>query len=76
MLSGIMLHLRALPDVPPVLPHTAGYQLTRFLCLHSVFGISRALGCLPQLVMDRALGMPIERPKSMSMAALETLLKK
>jgi len=41
-----------------------------------IFGISRAIGALPQLVMDRALGLPIERPKSMSMNALEALLKK
>ena len=36
-----------------------------------LFGVSRALGVLSQLVWDRALGLPIERPKSLSMAAAE-----
>lgn len=31
-----------------------------------LFGVSRALGCLSSLVWDRALGLPIERPKSFS----------
>lgn len=33
-----------------------------------LFGVSRALGCLSQLIWDRALGFPIERPKSFSTA--------
>lgn len=35
-----------------------------------LFGVSRALGVLASLVWDRALGLPIERPKSMSTAGL------
>ncbi|RKP13636.1 citrate synthase [Piptocephalis cylindrospora] len=31
-----------------------------------LFGVSRSLGVLSQLVWDRALGMPLERPKSLS----------
>jgi len=31
-----------------------------------LFGVSRALGVLPQLIIDRAVGAPIERPKSFS----------
>lgn len=31
-----------------------------------LFGISRALGVLAQLIWSRALGFPLERPKSMS----------
>eukprot|EP01027_Heterolobosea_sp_BB2_P022146 GEZU01032583.1.p1 GENE.GEZU01032583.1~~GEZU01032583.1.p1 ORF type:complete len:477 (+),score=230.57 GEZU01032583.1:64-1494(+) len=31
-----------------------------------LFGVSRALGVLPSLVWDRALGFPIERPKSLT----------
>lgn len=31
-----------------------------------LFGVSRALGCLSQLIWARALGFPLERPKSMS----------
>lgn len=36
-----------------------------------LFGVSRALGVLPSLVWDRALGLPIERPKSMSTEVLK-----
>ncbi|PNW75148.1 hypothetical protein CHLRE_12g514750v5 [Chlamydomonas reinhardtii] len=36
-----------------------------------LFGVSRALGVLSQGVWSRALGLPIERPKSLTMAALE-----
>lgn len=35
-----------------------------------LFGVSRALGVLAGLVWDRALGLPIERPKSMSTEGL------
>jgi len=35
-----------------------------------LFGVSRALGITSQLVWDRALGMPIERPKSVTVAML------
>lgn len=31
-----------------------------------LFGISRALGVMASLVWDRALGFPLERPKSIS----------
>ncbi|CAL9730517.1 citrate synthase, mitochondrial [Monosporozyma unispora] len=31
-----------------------------------LFGVSRAFGVLPQLIIDRAVGAPIERPKSFS----------
>ena len=31
-----------------------------------LFGVSRALGVLAQLVWDRALGHPLERPKSVT----------
>ncbi|KAK9869620.1 hypothetical protein WA026_003368 [Henosepilachna vigintioctopunctata] len=40
-----------------------------------LFGVSRALGVLASLVWDRALGLPIERPKSMSTAGLMKALK-
>ena len=38
----------------------------------ATFGVSRGLGPLAQLIWDRALGLPIERPKSIN---LEGLLK-
>ena len=39
------------------------------------FGVSRALGVLAQLVWDRALGLPIERPKSVTTEWLEAFIK-
>ncbi len=36
-----------------------------------MFGIGRALGVLSNIVWDRALGYPIERPKSLTTAMLE-----
>ena len=36
-----------------------------------LFGIGRALGTLANIVWDRALGYPIERPKSLTTAMLE-----
>ena len=38
-----------------------------------LFGVSRALGVLAQGVWSRALGLPIERPKSLTMSRLEEL---
>jgi citrate synthase len=40
-----------------------------------LFGVSRALGVLASLVWDRALGLPLERPKSMSTDGLMKLVK-
>ncbi|KAF5271316.1 hypothetical protein FQA39_LY08114 [Lamprigera yunnana] len=40
-----------------------------------LFGVSRALGVLASMVWDRALGLPIERPKSMSTDGLMKAFK-
>ncbi|CAG0917743.1 unnamed protein product [Notodromas monacha] len=40
-----------------------------------LFGVSRALGVMSSLVWDRALGLPLERPKSMSTEGLKRLVK-
>lgn len=39
-----------------------------------LFGVSRALGVLASLIWDRALGLPIERPKSMTTEALKKIV--
>lgn len=52
------------------------YGLDEFKYYTVLFGVSRAIGALPQLVFDRMLGLPIERPKSMSMDSLNAFLKK
>jgi len=41
-----------------------------------LFGVSRALGVLSSLVWDRALGLPLERPKSMSTNGLMAMVAK
>lgn len=41
-----------------------GLRETRFYTV--LFAISRSMGVLAQLIIDRALGLPIERPKSYS----------
>jgi citrate synthase len=42
------------------------YGLTEQSYYTVLFGVSRAMGVLHQLIIDRAYGMPIERPKSFS----------
>jgi len=53
-----------------VLFHHYGFH--EMLYYTATFGVSRGLGPLAQLIWDRALGLPIERPKSIN---LEGLLK-
>ncbi|XP_008782846.2 citrate synthase, mitochondrial [Phoenix dactylifera] len=41
-----------------------------------LFGVSRSIGISSQLIWDRALGLPLERPKSVTMEWLENYCKK
>uniref|UniRef100_A0A7E4W0S8 Citrate synthase n=1 Tax=Panagrellus redivivus TaxID=6233 RepID=A0A7E4W0S8_PANRE len=41
-----------------------------------LFGVSRALGCLSQLIWARGMGLPLERPKSHSTEGLKKLAEK
>ncbi|CAI5987979.1 unnamed protein product [Closterium sp. NIES-65] len=52
-----------LSSPPPPLP--GSIHPTSFYTV--LFGVSRAMGVLSQLVWDRALGLPLERPKSITM---------
>jgi citrate synthase len=52
------------------------YGLTEYDYYTVLFGIGRALGVLSNVVWDRALGYPIERPKSVTTAMLEDVAKK
>lgn len=49
------------------------YGLTQTLFFTVIFAGSRALGPLSQLIWDRILGLPIERPKSLD---LESIIKR
>jgi citrate synthase len=40
-----------------------------------LFGVSRALGVLASLIWDRALGLPIERPKTITTDWMEETVK-
>eukprot|EP00735_Rhodelphis_limneticus_P008832 TRINITY_DN2312_c0_g1::TRINITY_DN2312_c0_g1_i1::g.20736::m.20736 TRINITY_DN2312_c0_g1::TRINITY_DN2312_c0_g1_i1::g.20736 ORF type:complete len:481 (-),score=184.29,sp/Q553V1/CISYM_DICDI/63.53/0.0,Citrate_synt/PF00285.16/1.4e-103 TRINITY_DN2312_c0_g1_i1:440-1882(-) len=51
------------------------YGLTEMNYYTVLFGVSRALGVLPSLVLDRALNLPIERPKSVTTAWIKKNFK-
>lgn len=51
------------------------YGFTNPLYYTVTFGVSRGLGPLAQLIWDRALGLPIERPKSINLKGLLALVK-
>lgn len=48
--------------------HHYGFRETLYYT--ATFGVSRGLGPLAQLIWDRALGLPIERPKSIDLKGL------
>lgn len=52
--------------------HHFGFQETLYYTV--IFGVSRGLGPLAQLIWDRALGVPIERPRSITLADMGTHL--
>ena len=52
------------------------YGLTEFDFYTVLFGVSRALGVTANYIWARALGQPIERPKSLTMKMLEDVAAK
>lgn len=52
------------------------YGLTQQSYYTVLFGVARAFGVLPQLIIDRGLGMAIERPKSFSTEKYRELVEK
>ncbi|KAJ7573857.1 citrate synthase-like protein [Mycena floridula] len=49
------------------------YGLNQMNFYTVLFGVSRAFGVAAQLIWDRALGAPLERPKSYSSAAIQKM---
>jgi len=49
------------------------YGMTEMAYYTVLFGVSRALGCMSQLIWDRGMGLPLERPKSHSTEGLMKL---
>merc|ERR1712167_514394 len=52
------------------------YGLTEYDYYTVLFGVGRAYGVLAQLFWDRALSLPLERPKSVTTEWLTNFLKK
>ncbi|KAF8403907.1 hypothetical protein HHK36_012013 [Tetracentron sinense] len=52
------------------------FGLTEARYFTVLFGVSRSIGICSQLIWDRALGLPLERPKSVTMESLENYCKK
>ena len=52
------------------------YGVTQYDFYTVLFAIGRSLGIAANLVWDRALGYPLERPKSVTTAMLEEMAKK
>jgi len=52
------------------------YNLREFEYYTVLFGVSRAMGALSQLFWDRALGFPLERPKSVTPEWIEATCSK
>jgi citrate synthase len=51
------------------------YGMTEMSYYTVLFGVSRALGCMSQLIWSRAMGLPLERPKSHSTEGFMKLAK-
>ena len=51
------------------------FGLTEAKYFTVLFGVARSIGVGPQLILDRILGLPLERPKSVTMAWLEDYCK-
>jgi citrate synthase len=51
------------------------YGLNEYDFYTVLFGVSRALGVMASLLWDRALGLPIERPKSVTFELLKNLVE-
>ena len=47
------------------------YGITEFEYYTVLFGVSRALGVMASLIWDRVLGLPIERPGSITISGLK-----
>lgn len=50
------------------------YGIKEFSYYTVLFGVSRALGITAQLIVNRALGAPIERPKSLSTPQIKEII--
>ena len=78
IVPGVLLEAGKAKNPWPNVDAHSGVLLTHYgldqMNFYTVlFGVSRALGVTSQLIWDRALGMPLERPKSYSTAHLKKM---
>ena len=71
VMPGVLLeHGKAKNPYPNVDSHSGvllwHYNFKQYEYYTVLFGVSRAMGALSQVFWDRALGMPLERPKSVT----------
>ena len=52
------------------------YGMTEHNYYTVLFGVSRAIGVMSQLILDRALGVPLERPKSLTIESMQAAAAK
>jgi citrate synthase len=66
----LLQHGKAKNPYPNVDSHSGvllwHYDFTQYEFFTVLFGVSRGMGALSQVLWDRALGMPLERPKSIT----------
>ncbi|XP_008805457.1 citrate synthase, mitochondrial isoform X1 [Phoenix dactylifera] len=77
----ILTHLGKVKNPWPNVDAHSGVLLNHFGLSEAryytvLFGVSRSIGIGSQLIWDRALGLPLERPKSVTMEWLENYCKK
>ena len=68
------LFLHVVPSVVQVL--LTHYGLTEHNYYTVLFGVSRAIGVMSQRILDRALGLPLERPKSLTIESMKAAVAK
>ncbi len=77
--SVLQKHGKAKDPWPNVDAHSGcnlyHYGIKEFPFYTVFFGVSRAIGICVQLIWDRALGLPIERPKSVTLEWLKENVK-
>ncbi|OBZ72664.1 Citrate synthase, mitochondrial [Grifola frondosa] len=80
IVPGVLLEAGKAKNPWPNVDAHSGVLLTHYgleeMQFYTVlFGVSRAFGVAAQLIWDRALGAPLERPKSYSTAAIQKIFK-
>ena len=80
MPGGLTEHGKTANPYPNVDSHSGvllwHYGFTQYEYYTVLFGVSRAIGALSQVFWDRALGLPLERPKSLTTGFIKDFCEK